>query len=260
MKKRILIFFLLSLWSCLALGESSEDMELSSSPSEKIKKMKVKEVSDLSRLSPFDDIAVIQKRFLQKTGRWESGVSLMSILNNKFFYLMGGSLRLGYFIREKHGLGLLGYGVIYYDKLFASQLQGDPNRITAFNYIAPRFFGGIYYRWTPVYGKFSFLNTQIHYFDMSFDLGLGATNIISAIKNKNIPADWTPTLPVAPTLRLSAGQVFALDKNKGVSWDVTYYLYIYDLKNRQGETQRQDAHDLSLSFGFNYYFPEVRSR
>lgn len=254
----LVIFFGFFLFIVGAFGESpGEDLELS--PSEKIKKVKVKEVSDLSRLSPFDDIAVIQKRFLPKTSRWESNFSIMSILNNKFYYLMGASARLGYFIREKHGIGLQGYGVIYHEKFFSLKLQGKPNSITAFNYIAPRFFGGVYYRWTPIYGKFSFLNKKIHYFDMFFDFGLGAVNIINAIEGKKISLQWKPALPVAFTSRLSTGQVFALNKNMGLTWDFTWYLYFYQLK-QPGETRWQTAHDLSLALGFNYYFPEVRSR
>lgn len=243
----------------------SKDLEEAPSSDKEIKKVKVKSISDLSRLAPFDDIAVIQKRFLPKTGRGEFGISLMSILNNKFFYLLGASGRLGYFIREKHGIGLLAYGLIYEAKQISSNLQKGPSKITAFNSVVPRAFCGIYYKWTPVYGKFSFLNTKIHYFDMFFDFGLGAQYIIGAVPDRvkqgvrqEGGAVLEPKRPWWPAARVSAGQVFALNKSMGFSWEFSYYFSMYQFNQNTSPWQFQ--HDLSVSFGFQYYFPGVGNR
>ena len=140
LKQKIILIVLFSLGALSAFGDLSDELESVPSSDEKVKKMKVKSISDLRNLAPFEDIAVIQKRFLPKTSRGEAGLSLISILNNKFFYLTGVSGRLGYFIREKHGLGVQAYAIAYLNKLFANRLQRPPNIITAYNPIAPRFF------------------------------------------------------------------------------------------------------------------------
>lgn len=243
------------------MGQSSDSLEseLEDAPSfeDKVKKMKIKSVSDLRHLAPFEDIAVIQKRFLPKTFRGEAGLSLLSILNNKFFYQAGGAFRLGYFIREKHGLGLQGYAIYNWEKLISSRLRENQG-IIAFHYIAPRFFAGAYYKWVPVYGKFSFMNRKIQYFDIFFDFGGGVKYIVNALpKNVSARRNVKPVRPWAPAGRFSTGQVFALSKNFGATWEFTWYFYFYELSDRKGLNWR---HDLSVSIGFNYYFPGVSER
>ena len=257
LKQKTVVLLIVSFWAALAFGDISENLETVPSSDEKVKKIKVKTVSDLKALAPFEDIAVIQKRFLPKTSRGEAGLSLVSILNNKFFYLMGVSGRLGYFIREKHGLGVQAYAIAYLTKFFSNRLQKAPNIITAYNPIAPRFFVGAYYKWTPVYGKFSFLDKKIHYFDMFFDFGLGAENIFSAAPQDKKLTLGLPVQSWVPASRLSAGQVFAINKNMGVVWNFTWYFYFFKLTDSPALKWQ---HDLSLSLGFNYYFPEVGSR
>lgn len=257
----LFVFLFFSFWQPVASGKSSDELEneLEDAPSfeDKVKKIKIKSVSDLRHLAPFEDIAVIQKRFLPKTFRGEAGLSLMSILNNKFFYLAGGAFRLGYFIREKHGLGLQGYAIHNWEKLISSRLRVN-QAITAFNHIAPRFFLGVYYKWTPVYGKFSFMNRKIEYFDIFFNFGGGVKYIVSALpKNVSGSGVTRPVRPWAPAGRFSTGQVFALNKDFGATWEFTYYVYFYELLGLQGIRWR---HDLSLSLGFNYYFPGVSER
>lgn len=264
----LVAFLFFSFWQGLAFCESSDGLEdeledeLEEAPSfeDKVKKIKIRSVSDLKHLAPFDDIAVIQKRFLPKTFRGEAGFSLMSILNDKFSYFAGGEMRLGYFIREKHGLGLQGYAIYDWGKLISSRLQVNQD-ITAFSVtgVVPRFFIGTYYKWTPVYGKFSFMNRKIQYFDIFFAFGAGAKYIVSAQPTNKalIISTEKPVRPWAPAGRLSTGQVFAVNKDFGATWEFTWYFYFYEMVG--GKTLHW-RHDLSLSLGLNYYFPGVDER
>ena len=256
----LFVFLFLSFWQGLVFGESSDGLkdelegelegELEDAPSfeDKVKKIKIRSVSDLKHLAPFEDIAVIQKRFLPKTFRGEAGLSLMSILNNKFFYFAGGTFHLGYFIREKHGLGLEGYAIYTLKKLISSRLKKN-QELDAIQDIVPRFFIGAYYKWTPVYGKFSFMNQKIQYFDMFFKFGAGAKYIVGFFQK--------PIRPWAPASRLSGGQVFAVSKDFGVNWEFTWYWSFYEQVGVKG---LRYEHDLSLSLGLNYYFPGVDER
>ena len=63
-----------------------------------------KRLSELATLEPFEDIAVIQRRFLPKTKRFEFSSSLMASVNNPFFTNLGLGLRLAFHFNEKHAV------------------------------------------------------------------------------------------------------------------------------------------------------------
>ena len=242
----------------------TQEVERAPDPVDRIKKLKVKQISDLSKLSAFEDISVIQKRYLPKTNRFELGISLEMMLNNYFYYLGGGSGHLEFFFREKHGLGVEGYSMLRTKKPVSIQLSQPPNRIESYTLISSQTYGGMYYKWSPLYGKFSVLNKKIVYFDMFFIFGGGMTKIkqgltkdaIESIKNTEdlnleLSKIWFPTGV------FGFGQVFALNKNWGLNWVFKWRYYRYLLAASE---QFINHHDLSLGFGINYYFPGAQYR
>ena len=175
MKKIVLIFFVLFSFAIQgAERPKAVDLEPSPDSLQKIKKLKIKSISDLSRLAPFRDVAVIQRRYLPKTFRGELGLSLNGLLNNKFFYSGGLSGELGFFVREKLGFGASGMAFWRMQRAVSKNLQATTG-ISAFTNAQSRYYGGGYFKWNPVYGKFafSFLENRIVYFDMFFLLGGG---------------------------------------------------------------------------------------
>ena len=75
MKKVALIFFVLLPLTAFGIkGPDGEDLEVAPDPIQKIKKLKVKSVSDLSRLSPFRDVVVIQKALSSQNLSWRNGI------------------------------------------------------------------------------------------------------------------------------------------------------------------------------------------
>ena len=236
-----------------------EEGDLEDAPSfeDKVKKVKVKRLSDLRRLSPFEDIAVIQKRFLPKTGRGEAGLSFLGVLNKQFFWSAGAGGHISFFIQEKHGIGLQGYGAYQWEKPVAVGMHNN-QKITPFDYITPRFFAAAYYKWTPVYGKFSFLNKKIHYFDLYFNVGGGAYYVVSAAPPDSGVSPLSQ--PWAPALLLAGGQVFALTRSLGVFWEIAGRFYPSPLL--QAPRWRLDLWEtnISFSFGVNAYFPKAGQR
>ncbi len=264
---KIILILICFLESFLCFSESPKDNLVEESVNinlEKIKKLKVKGISDLKKLTPFESVSIIQKRYLQKTFRGELNISLASIINNNFFYLAGGSAHLGFFVREDHGFGFEAYGMYHKEKLVSLDLIKEPNKILPYNLVISQSYGGVYYKWSPVFGKFAVLNSNIIYFDIFFTLGGGVTKVTSpvtpklrsALKDEGaIPApvkDWLPTSS------LGMGQVFALSKNFGLSWDLKWFMYPYQLSDSL-EIYRFHS-DLILTLGINYYFPGATYR
>ena len=261
----VLIFFL---GSPLCLSESPEDSLVEESVNtnlERLKRLKVKNISDLKNLTPFETVSIIQKRYLPKTFRGELNVSLASIINNNFFYLAGGSTHLGFFVRENYGFGLEGYGMYHKEKLVSLDLINEPNRILPYNLVVSQSYGGVYGKWSPIFGKFAFLDNNIIYFDMFFTLGGGVTKVTSGITERlkpflkdEEPLSALPSKNWFPTGSAGVGQVFALNKNVGFSWRLKWFFYSYQLSNSK-ETSLFHS-DLQFSFGVNYYFPGATYR
>ncbi|MEO0337057.1 MAG: hypothetical protein AAF202_11715, partial [Pseudomonadota bacterium] len=89
------------------LYDTFDKQETKRTKSKRIKQRNIPEPSrlaDLATLEPFNDIAVIQRRFLPKTGRFEFSGSLMASVNNPFFSNLGFGARLAYYFNEKHGI------------------------------------------------------------------------------------------------------------------------------------------------------------
>ncbi len=261
--KITLLFFLVPF---LCFSESPRDDFIEESVDtnlERLKKLKVKTISDLKGLTPFESVSIIQKRYLQKTFRGEISASFSSTINNSFFYFIGGSGHLGFFVREDHGFGLEGYGMYHNTKIIAGDLIGEPNRILPYSFVVSQTYGGVYYKWSPVFGKFAVLNNNIVYFDMFFTLGGGVTKVTSGItpalqselKDESpLPA---PVKNWVPTGSLGLGQVFALNKNVGLIWNLKWFFYTYQLSGIEGLKWHSD---LNFSIGVSYYFPGATYR
>lgn len=127
-------------------------------------------LSDLATLAPFDDVAVIQRRFLPKTGRFELSGSAFSNLNNPFFNQLGAGIRAAYYIREKYAIE----GLFTFTSTASRQVTDDLEKkrgITTDNVITSKGFMGATLKWNPIYGKITWLNKSIVPFDLNFNFG-----------------------------------------------------------------------------------------
>ncbi|MCY4512218.1 MAG: outer membrane beta-barrel domain-containing protein [Bdellovibrionales bacterium] len=272
MKTLILIFSILLSFSVWGIrGQETDSLQ-------KIKKLKVKSVSDLSRLSPFKDVVVIQKRYLPKTFRGEVGLALNGLLNNKFFYSGGMRGQLGFFVQEQFGFGVSGMAFWRAQKDVATDLI-EVNGKIPFTNVDSRYYGGGYFKWNPFYGKFafSFLEDHIIYFDMFFLLGGGviyvtkgtSKEVETTIANTKLdPEKVNPNVYYAPEKKwwpagmLGFGQTFALNKDWGLEWNLQLIVYYRRLVHDQDSSKHQKGFttDMHLSVGVNYYFPGVKYR
>lgn len=214
-------------------------------PKEEKKMPAVKNLSDLARLSEFSDVAVIQKRFLPKTGRFELSLSGLTNLNNPFFTNFGAGARIGYYFREKYGVELLFDFLTTGERQVTKDLQKDRG-IDTDNLVTSEGFIGAAFKWNPIYGKMTWLNRHIVPFDLNFSVGGGLTKTNEGGNE--------------PTLHLSTSQVFALSKMSAVRWDVTWNMFQANTTNARGEKDKLFQSDILIGLGMSFYFPEATYR
>lgn len=206
----------------------------------------VSTLSDLATLAPFTDVAVIQRRFLPKTGRYEFAASLFQNLNNPFFNSLGVAVRAAYYIRERYAVELLGAFASTSSRQVTDDLLHN-RQISTDNVVTSKGFYALAFKWNPIYGKVTLLNKSIVPFDLNFNLGLGVTPLMNGT--------------TAPTLHLGTSQVFAWTKSIAFRWDIiwnTYQATITDSTSGAKSTLSQN--DLFLGVGMSFFFPEATYR
>ena len=207
----------------------------------------VQTLSDLATLAPYTDVAVIQRRFLPKSGRAELTAGAFSNLNNPFFNSIGVGLRAAYYVRERYALEVMGALATTSSRQVTDDLAKGVNKISTDNVVTSKGFAVAAFKWNPIYGKITWLNRTIVPFDLNFNLGGGVT----FLENNN----------TAPTVHLGTSQVFALSKGMAFRWDLIWNYYqanVTDATTQQKSTL--DQNDLFLGVGMSFYFPEAKYR
>jgi outer membrane beta-barrel protein len=202
-------------------------------------------LADLATLEPFNDIAVIQRRFLPKTGRFEFSGSLMASVNNPFFSNLGYGARIAYYFNEKHGVVGQYYFLSNSERNVTSNLEKERG-IETKSLTTPKNYAGLAYKWTPVYGKMTWMNKTIVPFDLFFTIGGGTTK--TDLDNQEA------------TVHVGTGQVFALSKSMAVRWDLSWNFYQAEALDDNNETITNSQDDLFLMIGMSFFFPEAKYR
>lgn len=205
--------------------------------------VEMKGVSDLTSLSEFKDIAIIQKRFLPKTGRFEGFGGLNGILNDKFFLSFGANARLAYFFNERWAIEGSGMILATGERGVTRDLR--KRGVTTTNFVSPVSYYGVDVKWVPVYGKMSFMNRRITPFDLYFSAGGGITN--------------TNQGGSEPTLHLGTGQIFAITKSAAFRWDFSWN--VYNASSGVANAKQNSLYNnLFLTVGASFFFPEATYR
>jgi len=237
-------------------ADSNERRErLERSKNQRGKEIVPKDISDLKTLETFSDIAVIQKRYLPKTGRFELYAAGVTNLNDAFFFGNGINLRLGYNFLEKWAVEAMYSYIQNSARDVTNELleQGvtTEGSLSTDNYV------GIDLKWTPIYGKYAYMDEKIIPFDFYFTLGAGMTTpkLVSSSDGDSAP----PTVESPYTLRLGTGQIFAINKWMAFRWDLANH-FVYSKSDKNGEKEDQWNNNLFLSIGLSFFFPEAKYR
>lgn len=222
----------------LAYGQSLSELERTAD---------AQGVSDLEVLEGFKDIAVIQRRFLPKTSRFEGSVALGTVTNDPFFDSTGLMGKIGYYFTEAYGVEFHLWSLRNSANAVTEDLSKKRGVNTA-GLVKPTFFYGVDFRWNPIYGKMTLFNERIIPFDLYFSAGLG---------NTHVEYDDSSLDPgSAPTLHLATGQVFAISKSTAFRWDFS----LNNLSVKDDEGGISVVNNLFISVGMSFFFPEAKYR
>jgi len=207
------------------------------------------ELKDLSRLVPFRDVSVIQKKYLPKTGRMQLYGALGLTTNTPWFNNYGARLGFSYYFTEGFGLELSGMFIASSEREVAKEIR-EYNHLRPDQFIYTKGYYGLDLVWIPIYGKLSYIDDRIIPFDMYFSLGGGLSNTNSQEGN-------------VPTFHIGTGQVFALSKSWAFRWDYSFNVFqATPLQDANATTtaSKGSYNDLILTAGISFFFPEASER
>ena len=231
------------------LGEGEAGQSSSALPRKRIRAGSFgsfEKISELSTLAPFRDVAVISRKFLPKSRRFEFSSGALLILNNAFFNNMGFALRGGFFFSEKWGIEGQ-YHSLYSSERSVTQDLENFRSISTRSLVVPKSFIGGAIKWAPIYGKMSWFEGRIISFDLFFNLGYGVTETLEGD---------------AGTWQLGVGQNFALNKSMALRWDVAWNRYSAQVRigGIRNEIVTLSHSDLYCGIGLSFFIPGVKYR
>ncbi len=210
---------------------------------EKKENIDISKVSELVKLSPFEDIAVIERRFLPKTNRFELSASGALSTNNAFFNNIGGNVRGAFYFNEKIGIEGVYQYISSSERPITKGLKTNQHVLTT-ALVEPKSFYGATLKWVPIYGKMAWFQQKIVPYDIYFTPGVGVTTTANG---------------ASTSFTIGAGQLFALSKSYAVRWDFNWNFYSADVSD--GTTTVSKTHsDLFLGVGFSFFIPEATYR
>jgi outer membrane beta-barrel protein len=196
--------------------------------------------SGLTGLSPFEEVSVIQKRYMPKTGRFQLFGGLTTVTNDPFFMTYGAAVKAGYFLTEKWGVELNYFALSTSTRSVTQDLK-DQQNVRTENLVYPKSFMGLDLMYVPIYGKMTWFNETIVPFDLYFSAGYGTTT--------------TQTDESPGTLHLATGQIFSISKSYAFRWDFSWNFF--NAKGIDGDTA---YNNLFLTVGMSWFFPEASYR
>ncbi len=215
---------------------------------EKKEDVRVNELKDLSRLSPFREVSVIQKKYLPKTERFQFFGALATTTNTPWFLNYGAKLGLAYHFTESFGLELSGLFLSSSEREVAKEIR-DNNGLRPEQFIYTKGYYGLDLMWSPIYGKLSNMDGGIIPFDMYFSIGGGSSKTNSAEGN-------------VPTVHVGTGQIFAITKSIAFRWDYSLNIFQATPVSVGGSSTAAQGgyNDLILTAGVSFFFPEASLR
>ncbi|MBS1971228.1 MAG: outer membrane beta-barrel domain-containing protein [Bdellovibrionales bacterium] len=224
-----------------APGAQTQKMDAAEDRAEAQQNNKLTDFSGLTKLQPFSEISVIQKRFLPKTGRFQFTGAFTTITNNPWFLTAGVSLKAAYYLTEAWGVEGT-YTTMTSSQRQSAQELHDNNAVSADSFGFPKNYIGLDAKYTPFYGKMTWQNKKIVPFEHYFTFGGGNTSVSTGGSGF--------------TIHVGTGENFALSKRFSVNWD--FSMMNYSAKSTDGTTQ--SFSDLLLTVGMSFFYPEATYR
>ncbi len=195
----------------------------------------------------FSNIIVISKKFLKKTNRLEVFTYGATSINNAFYLNAAPGLDITYYFKEKYGVS---FSYLYFfnsAKEIKSKL--DRSTLRAQLGFSPKQFVGMYFHWSPIYGKLAFFNKKLIPFDLYFALGLG--QVSAEYRERNEGGEKEKITPFK-SLSFSAqmGQQFAWSPDVAIHWKILWNAFPLP----SGGKITGVANDILFGLGVSWFF------
>ncbi len=247
-KNKILFFLLVFKLFCLNIFAQYNEQDQYGQKVSVDSKQLIQNIDDLTTLENLKDIAVIQRKFLKKTKRFELFGAANIALNSQYFNLLGVNFSGTYHFSERWGIEIQGMFLSSLEKSLTEGLRRDQAILTQ-NIITPESYYGLNLRWSPIYGKMSLREKTINPFEVYFALGLGMTG--------------TDDSQSVLTVHGEIGQVYPLLKDITFRWGLGLNNFFANAKSDlKGSVQGEkvNANLFYLSAGMSMYFPFSKER
>jgi outer membrane beta-barrel protein len=205
------------------------------------------EFKDLSKLVPFSEISVIQKKFLPKKFRFQFHLGMERLSNNPFYDSAGVASRLAFYFSESIGIEASAMTLSRKPKYVTEDLK-ETHEVLTTSIVSAKSYYGLDLVLIPFYGKITWLNERIIPYDFYISFG-GGTTELNDIKE------------AAPTMHVAFGQIYALTKNIVIRWDLTgnsYQANVPEVSNTGGSSTNkhiQKFNDIFVGGGISFLFP-----
>ena len=195
------------------------------------------------------EVYAMQQRAFHKEGRLSATLYSGLIPNNIFEQYFPVGMRLNYYLMENIGLELSGsYNFVRSTRL--NDIIVDEDGISAQNRPligdtqVSHVTTGV--KWSPVYGKFTFMEDRLFYFDM-YAFG-GAGMVVSQTQTEYGPEEDTVGTTVKPEGVLGGGLAVYAGQHAGIRAD--FRQFIFQKVNPPGGV----ANPSEVSIGFSWFF------
>lgn len=189
----------------------------------------------------FSDLAVIQKNYMPKSGRYQLNLNASSVPSDAFYSTMGVAVRGAYHFNET-------WGAEAFTHLFTSAARDEvsniatKNLVKVSNLVSLKSFSGINIYTNFIYGKLSIKDERVLPFEIYSTFGLG-----SLITSKD---------DSSPSAQIGAGALFSINRSGALRVDLSWALYQTKLDQQVSSIENSTF----LSLGYSWFWPNPEYR
>lgn len=204
------------------------------------------------------DLSVIEGKLYSRGGRFGAGLFTGMLSSEPYYWYVPVGARFSYFFTDQLGVevggafmdaeGILAHKTDIHEFLEASLGGGFDSKTD----LEDRFLwrANATFLWSPLYGKWSFLNNKLSHFDFHLAAGAGVVSVERPELDRS-----AATSAIAPELLFGAGIHFLLGNNWTLRADGRFYLYqSAETASNEGDFVKQLDVPAEFLLGVTYMF------
>lgn len=224
---------------------------------------KFEAIEKVNKLTPFEDIVVIQRKYFRKTLRAELSVFGGLLLSSPLYINTITGAALSFYFLEKHGLEFRSLYSFGFERGISRDLKNNLRFSSKHLVDQTKSALILSYKFIPIYGKMSWMLGKIIPFESYVTVGAGAVQAICAESSPSGGGIGKCKLSTGAidgasskwdiALSLGAGQSYVINKNFSVKIDLNWIYY-----GKLTGLQNQNHSDILISIGGSLFLPYIK--